>query len=204
MVLTSCYQEEENNQIRLCVDFRELNKQIVKDYYPLPFIDQTLDQLAGREIYSFMDCFAGYNQMAIAEEDKLKTTFITVFGTFAYHMMAFGLCNAPGSWQRTADKTFGDISPEELKVFIDDLGAATVRERQLIILRKCFERCRQFCIALNPRKCVFRVPYGLLLGHVVSSGGIAIDPKKIKVIIAMSPPCTPKEVHSFLSSMGYY
>ena len=85
---------------RVCIDYRPLNKVTRKDHFPLPFIDQMLERLAGHDYYCFLDGYSGYNQIAIAQEDQEKTTFTCPFGTFAYRRMPFGLCNAPGTFQR--------------------------------------------------------------------------------------------------------
>ena len=80
-------------KIRVCIDYRKLNAATRKDHFPLPFIDQMLERLAGHEYYCFLDDYSGYNQIPIAPEDQEKTTFTCPFGTFAYRRMAFGLCN---------------------------------------------------------------------------------------------------------------
>ena len=80
---------------RICVDFRELNKATLKNYFPLPFIDQALDTLSGKQYFSFLDGYSGYNQILIAPEDQDKTTFTCPWGTFSYQFFPFGLCNAP-------------------------------------------------------------------------------------------------------------
>ena len=99
--------ENENNELiptrtitgwRICMDYRKLNKATRKDHFPLPFIDQMLDRLAGKEFYCFLDGYSGYNQIAIAPEDQHKTTFTCPFGTFAFRRMPFGLCNAPATF----------------------------------------------------------------------------------------------------------
>lgn len=90
--------KKEGNKICICVDFRSLNAVTIKDPFPIPFTDSILEEVAGHEIYSFMDGFSGYNQISIAEEDKLKTTFIVEDGAFAYNRMPFGLCNAPATF----------------------------------------------------------------------------------------------------------
>ena len=87
-------------KIRVCQDFRKLNAATKKDYFPLPFTNIILDHVAGQECYSFLDGFSGYNQVFIWAEDQLKTTFTTEWGTFAFNRMPFGLCNAPGTFQR--------------------------------------------------------------------------------------------------------
>jgi hypothetical protein len=81
--------------IRVCVDYRSLNSAYVHDPFPTPFIDEVLEQVVGKESYSFTDGFLGYHQVRIVEEDKKKTTFIIEWGSFAYNVMPFGLKNAP-------------------------------------------------------------------------------------------------------------
>jgi len=86
---------KKNGKWWICVDYREINKATQKDHFPLPFIDQVLDTLAGKKFFSFLDGFSGYNQIHIAPEDQDKTTFTCPWGTFAYRVLPFGLCNAP-------------------------------------------------------------------------------------------------------------
>ena len=85
---------------RVCIDYRKLNMVTRKDHFPLPFIDQMLERLAGNAYYCFLDGYSGYMQIFVAHEDQEKTTFTCVYGTFAYQRMMFGLCNAPGTFQR--------------------------------------------------------------------------------------------------------
>jgi hypothetical protein len=91
---------KKNGKWRICVDFRELNKETLRDYFPFPFIDQVLDTLSGKQYFSFLDGFSGYNQIQIALEDQEKTTFTCPWGTFSYRVFPFGLCNAPTTFQR--------------------------------------------------------------------------------------------------------
>ncbi|CAN6570903.1 unnamed protein product [Malus baccata var. baccata] len=88
---------------RVCIDYRKLNAMTRKDHFPLPFLDQMLERLAGYQFYCFLDGYSGYNQIVIAPEDQEKTTFTCPFGTFAYRRMPFGLCNAPTTFQRCMD-----------------------------------------------------------------------------------------------------
>ena len=94
---------------RICIDYRKLNKATCKDHFPLSFLDQMLDRLAGHEYYCFLDGYSGYNQIAIAPEYQEKTTFTCPYGTFAFSQMPFGLCNAPGTFQHCMTAIFSDM-----------------------------------------------------------------------------------------------
>nr|GFC31438.1 reverse transcriptase domain-containing protein [Tanacetum cinerariifolium] len=86
---------------RVCIDYRKLNEATRKDHFPLPFMDQMLERLARNKYYYFLDGFSGYFQIPIDPRDQEKTTFTCPYGTFAYRRMPFGLCNAPGTFQRS-------------------------------------------------------------------------------------------------------
>jgi hypothetical protein len=94
---------------RICMDYMKLNKATRKDQFPLPFIDQILDRLAGKEFYCFLDGYSGYNQIVIAPEDHEKTTFTCPYGTFAFKRMPFGLSNAPVTFQSCMMALFSDL-----------------------------------------------------------------------------------------------
>ena len=94
---------------RVCIDYRKLNTATRKDHFPLPFIDQMLEHLAGHPYYCFLDGYSGYNQIPIVPEDQEKTTFVSPYGTFAYRRMPFGLCNAPATFQHWMMTIFSDM-----------------------------------------------------------------------------------------------
>ena len=110
------------NAGRVGNEYRRFNAATRKDHYPLPFIDQMLDRLAGKSHYCFLDGFTGYFQIHIAPEDQEKTTFTCPFGTFAYKRMPFGLCNAPATFQRCMTSVFSDLMENCLEVFMDDFS----------------------------------------------------------------------------------
>ena len=118
---------------RICIDYRKLNKATRKDHFPLSFMDQMLDRLAGHEYYCFLDGYSGYNQIAIAFEDQEKMTFTCPYGTFAFRQMPFGLCNAPSAFQRYMMAIFLDMVENTIKVFMDDFS----------VLGNSFENCLQ-------------------------------------------------------------
>ena len=105
---------------RICIDYRKLNKATRRDHFPLPFLDQMLDRLAGHEYYCFLDGYSGYNKIAIAPEDKEKTTFTCPYGTYAFKQMPFGLCNAPVTFQHCMMAILSDMVEKTIEVFMDD------------------------------------------------------------------------------------
>ncbi|GJX97209.1 reverse transcriptase domain-containing protein [Tanacetum coccineum] len=105
---------------RVCIDYRKLNEATRKDHFPLPFMDQMLERLAGNQYYCFLDGFSGYFQIPIDPKDQEKTTFTCPYGTFAYRRMPFGLCNAPGTFQRCMMTIFHDMIEKIMEVFMDD------------------------------------------------------------------------------------
>jgi hypothetical protein len=105
---------------RIFVDFRELNKATLKDYFPLPFIDQVLDTLFGKKYFSFLDGYNRYNQILIAPEDQDKTTFTCHWGTYAYRVLPFRLCNALATFQREILGIFVDLIQDCVEVYMDE------------------------------------------------------------------------------------
>ena len=105
---------------RICIDYQKLNKSTRKYHFPLSFLDQMLDRLAGHEYYYFLDGYSRYNQISIALEDHEKTTFTCPYGTFAFRWMPFGLCNALGTFQCCMMATFSYMVEKTIEVFMDD------------------------------------------------------------------------------------
>jgi hypothetical protein len=103
---------------RICMDYRKLNIATRKDHFPIPFIDQMLDRLAGKRYYCFLDGYSGYHQIPIPLEDQEKTTFTCPYGTFAFKRMPFELCNAPATFQRCMTAIFNDMLENGVEVFI--------------------------------------------------------------------------------------
>ena len=135
--------KKKNGKIRVCIDYRALNKRTQKDHFPLPFINTILDEVAGHELYTFMDGYFGYNQISIAPEDHHKTAFITPWGTFIYVVMPFGLYNVPSTFQRAMSFAFSNLLHRSMTVFIDDFSTHSLVAEHLHWVRECLIRCRR-------------------------------------------------------------
>ncbi|GJV82677.1 reverse transcriptase domain-containing protein [Tanacetum coccineum] len=165
---------------RVCIDYRKLNEATRKDHFPLPFMDQMLERLAGNEYYCFLDGFSGYFQIPIDPKDQEKTTFTCPYGTFAYRRMPFGLCNAPGTFQRCMMAIFHDMIEKTMEVFMDDFSVfGNSFSTCLSNLERMLKRCEDTNLALNWEKSHFMVKEGIVLGHKISKKGIEVDKAKI-------------------------
>ncbi|GJY35668.1 reverse transcriptase domain-containing protein [Tanacetum coccineum] len=190
---------------RVCIDYRKLNDATRKDHFPLPFMDQMLERLAGNEYYCFLDGFSGYFQIPIDPKDQEKTTFTCPYGTFAYRRMPFGLCNAPGTFQRCMMAIFHDMIEKTMEVFMDDFSVfGNSFETCLSHLDKMLKRCEDTNLCLNWEKSHFMVKEGIVLGHKISKNGIEVDKAKIDVIAKLPHPTTVKGIRSFLGHAGFY
>ena len=196
--------KKKNRKYRVCIDYRKLNQNTQKDHFPLPFINTILEEVAGHELYTFMDGYSGYNQISIHPGDYHKTAFTTPWGTFIYLVMPFGLCNAPSAFQRAMTYAFSKLLHTSMTVFIDDFSTQSSRESHLDCVRKSFEQCRRTGIALNPDKVFLAVYRGVLLRYVVSEKGREPDPEKVRVITELTPPTDVKGVQQTLGHMGCY
>jgi hypothetical protein len=188
----------------MCMDFRNLNRACPKDDFPLPHIDVLVDNTTGSALMSFMDSFSGYNQILMAPEDMTKTTFMIEWGIYYYIVIPFGLKNVGATYQRMAIALMHDMMHKEVEVYVDDIIVKSATKGEHITnLRKFFERIKKYKQRLNPNKCTFGVTVGKLLGHMVSSRGIKVDPIKIKAILEMPPPKTEKEIRGFFGRLQY-
>ncbi|GJW62855.1 reverse transcriptase domain-containing protein [Tanacetum coccineum] len=190
---------------RMCIDYRTLNDLTHKDHFLLPFMDQMLERLAGNEYYCFLDGFSRYFQIPIDPKDQDKTTFTCIYGMFAYRRMPFGLCNAPGTFQRCMMAIFHDMIEETMEVFMDDfLVFGDSFSSCLSYLDKMLKRCEDTNLVLNWEKCHFMVKEGIVLGHKISKFRIEVDKAKVDVIAKLTHPTSVKSVRSFLGHAGFY
>ena len=196
---------KKDGSIRFCVDYRKLNAITVKDSYALPRIYDALASLSGNKYFSSLDMFAGYWQIPMTESDKDKTSFITSDGLYRFNVMAFGLTNAPATFQRYMDAVLAGLKWNILLVYIDDvLVYSPTFESHLKDLETVIDRLIESNLQLKPSKCQLFQRELVYLGHLVSADGIRPDPKKIKAIVAMPTQSDVTGVRSFLGMCGFY
>ena len=129
----------------MCVDYTDLNKHCPKDPFGLPRIDEVVDSTSGCELLSFLDCYSGYHQIALKEEDQEKTSFITPFGAYCYTTMSFGLRNAGATYQRAIQACLENLIPDTVQAYVDDVVVKTKLVDHLINdLEKTFKALRVY------------------------------------------------------------
>jgi hypothetical protein len=197
-------QKKDGSQ-RRCVDYRSLNDITVKNKYPLPHIEDLFDQMRGARVFSKIDLRLGYRQMKIRTYDIPKTAFSTRYGSYEFTVMSFGLTNAPSYFMNLMNKVSMEYLDRFIVVFIDDIliyskSDSDHEEHLRLVLQKLWD----IQLYAKYNKCEFWIDEVPFVGHIISNGGISVDPAKVKKIVAWSIPNNVTEVQSFLGLVGYY
>ncbi|UYV65991.1 K02A2.6-like, partial [Cordylochernes scorpioides] len=188
-----------------CVDYRRLNKITKKDVYPLPRVDDALDNLPGARYYSSMDLRTGYWQIEVDEHDREKTAFITPDGLYQFRVMPFGLCNAPATFERMMDTVLKGLKWNICLCYLDDIVVSGPSfEEHIKRLEVVLECLQQAGLNVNNEKCLFGSRRLKILGHVVNENGIHPDPEKVEAILKFPSPKSIPDVRSFLGLCSYY
>ena len=197
--------KKKDNSYRFCIDYRKLNGITVKDSYPLPRIDDTLDSLAGARCFSTLDLASGYWQVGLSESAKEKTAFTTSQGLYQFKVLPFGLCNAPSTFERLMERVLQGLRWQMLLVYLDDviIFSSSIQEH-LDRLEIVFSKLKEAGLKLKPKKCHLFQREVLYLGHIVSPIGISTDPSKIEAIKNWPTPRDASDVRSGLGMFGYY
>ena len=189
----------------MCVDYRSLNAVTIRKKYPLPHIDDLLDQLQKAKYFCKIDLRSGYHHMKIRPEDVAKTTFVTRYGQYEFMVVSFGLTNAPAYFMNMMNKVFKEELDKFVVVFIDDiliyLVTAEEHEKHLRIM---LEKLRQNQLYAKFEKCEFWLEKVAFFRHVLTMDGVAMDPSKIEAVIEWKRPQNVTDIRSFLGLAGYY
>ena len=177
----------------------------MKDSYPLPRIDDSIDALSGSSWFSTLDLASGYWQVAIEERDWPKTAFTAGSGLYQFTVMPFGLCNAPATFERLMEHVLSGLPLEVCLLYLDDIIVhAQTFEAELERLRAVFTRLRMVRLKLNAKKCHLFKKRVVFLGHVVSDKGVSTDPEKISAVHEWLTPTSISSLRSFLGLCSYY
>ncbi|GAU48050.1 hypothetical protein TSUD_404850 [Trifolium subterraneum] len=181
--------KKKEGSMRLCIDYRQLNKVTIKNKYPLPRIDDLMDQLVGACVFSKIDLRSGYHQIRVKTEDVPKTAFRTRYGHYEYTVMRFGVTNAPGVFMEYMNMTFHSFLDKFVVVFIDDiLVYSKSEEEHKEHLRIVLQVLKEKKLYAKLSKCEFWLEEVSFLGHVISGGGIAVDPAKVDAVMKRGTP----------------
>ena len=200
---------KKDNTLRFCVDYRALNEVTKPDKFPIPRIDDLLDQLGKARYFSTLDLAAGYWQIQVDKTSQEKTAFVTHQGLFEFRVMPFGLTNAPSVFQRVMQQVLSGLNPpdgrEFVEVYIDDvLIFSRTMEEHIDHLRQVLERLRKASLKLKPGKCHFLRQSLEYLGHIITPTGLKPNPKQLEAVQEFPVPNSVTQVRQFLGLTSYY
>lgn len=183
---------------RLCVDYRALNSVTIRDHFPIPTIDELLDELGHASWFSKLDLRQGFHQILMSELDIEKTAFRTHNGHFEYLVMPFGLCNAPSTFQSAMNQLLQPFLRRFARVFFDDiLVYSDSLSSHLYHLEIIFQALQHAEFYLKHSKCLFAQESIEYLGHIVSGKGVTPEPSKVQAMLQWPPPTSVRELRAF-------
>ena len=200
---------KKDGSFRLCVDYRKLNHITVRDAYPLPRIDETIDSLHGCSLFSTFDLISGYWQLELDEEDRCKSAFSTPMGLFQFNVLPMGVCNGPATFQRAMERVLNELLTTSkapiCRVFFDDVAvASSSTDDHFAMLRQVFSKLRTAHLKLKLSKCHFLRDKVDFLGFRVSKEGVSTCEDKVNAVKDWPVPRNASETKQFLGLASYY
>ena len=195
---------KKDSALRMCVDYRKLNSVTDDDVYPMPRVEELLDQIGKAKFVTTLDLAKGYYQVPVASDDQDKTAFVTSEGKFRFTRMPFGLKGAPTTFQRMMD-TLLARSRDHASSYIDDTVVfSNTWTEHLSHLREVLGVFRDAGLTVKKAKCTFAAEECTFLGHTVGQGRVKPEIAKISAIREFQTPRSKKDVRAFLGLAGYY
>lgn len=205
LILVPKKSSDNQKSYRMCVDYRSVNKKLIADKFPLPRIDDILDNLGRAKHFSIIDLFSGFHQIPIHPDSRDVTAFSTDKGSFRWKVLPFGLNVAPNSFSRMMSIAFSGLTPNRAFLYIDDIiiiGCS--KNHHLNNLKEVFEILRKHNLKINPYKCNFFRSEVTFLGHKCTAKGLLPDENKIKTIKNYTTPYDKDSVRRFVAFANYY
>ena len=190
-----------SGDVRICVDLKPLNEGVLREFNPLPKVEETLAQLTGATIFSKLDANSGFWQIPLARKSRLLTTFITPFGRYYFNKLPFGISSAPELFQKRMNAILSGL--EGVLCWMDDvLVFGRDQEEHDKRLRTALQHLESAGVTLNPKKCEFSKGSLKFLGHIINKKGISADPEKVHAITELPPPTNISELRRVMGMIN--